>query len=236
MNAEPKKPVPLAQGQIGVGGRLRGASPAPRIGRLRGGRYSRFVTLMKFLLPAIALVLIALVVIWPQLQSDDSLFKLGVARLKATENGDPSLVNARFVGADNKNRPFTVTADLAKNVLSDTAPVELEMPKADVTMEDGSWLVLTAHTGLYDRTTKTLDLQGQVNLFHDSGYEFTTEKARVDLETGIASGDTPVEGQGPFGTLHSEGFRVVNQGDTIVFTGKSKLVLYPETTETERAQ
>ena len=89
-------------------------------------------------------------------------------------------------------------------------------------------LALTAKVGYYDRETELLDLVGAVNLFHDEGFEVRTAKAQVDLKNGIASGDEPVESQGPSGTLTSEGFRVLDKGDTVFFTGKSKMILYPE--------
>ena len=196
--------------------------------------YSRSVSLMKFFLPALAIFLVALIAIWPQIQAPDTRFKIGFSRLKATESGDPSMVNARFVGTDSKNRPFSVTADFAKNKARDKNTVELEKPKADITIGDGTWLVMTADTGFFDRAGQTLDLVGAVNLFHDSGYEFRTQKALIDLARGIASGDAPIEGQGPFGSLRAEGFRMVEQGKTIFFTGKAKLVIYPSAAKAEK--
>jgi lipopolysaccharide export system protein LptC len=94
-------------------------------------------------------------------------------------------------------------------------------------MNDGTWLALTAKVGYYDRQTELLDLVGDVNLFHDQGFEVRTEKAQVDLKGGTASGDLPVEGQGPSGTLTAEGFRAIDSGKTVIFTGKSKMILYP---------
>lgn len=204
-----------------------GEAIRPRRLRKGSASYSRFVFLMKVVLPTVAVVLVGLIVVWPQLKVDQSQFKIGFARLKSTEIGDPTLVNARFVGSDRENRPFTVTADLAKHVLDKKAKVELEMPKADITAADGSWLALTADTGFFDRERKTLDLDGDVNLFHDSGFEFMTKTAHIDLNDGVAEGHDPVRGQGPFGTLRAEGFRMEERGNRIVFTGKSRMVIYP---------
>lgn len=189
--------------------------------------HSRFVSMMKFLLPLAAALLIALVVLWPYLQSTDTRFRLGFTALRTGESESPEMVNPRYMGTDSNDQLFSITADLAKNLLKDDSAVELEMPKADIILTDGSWLVLTAETGIYVRDTKTLDLVGAVNLFHDSGYEFSTSKAHVDLAAGIASGEEPVKGQGPFGNLQAEGFRLLDRGRTIHFTGKSRLVLYP---------
>ena len=188
--------------------------------------YSRFVQMMKVLLPTVAALLIALILVWPYLGSEDLRFRLSFAALTANENEDPSMINPRYLGIDGENQAFSITADLARRLAEGSSAVELEMPKADITLSDGTWLVVTANSGVYKQIKKTLELTGAVNMFHDSGYEFTTTKVRIDLEKGIAEGDAAVKGQGPFGDLSGEGFRLIDKGKTIVFTGKSKLVIY----------
>ena len=206
---------------------------APEAGRRLGLGYSRFVGMMKVLLPVGAAILVGLVVVWPYLKPTDGRFRIGFSSLAATEAERPNIVNPRLVGTDDKNQPFQITADLAKNFQlrkdfwQNAAPVDLEMPKADITLKDGSWLVLTANTGLLVPSTKRLELNGQVNLFHDSGYELRTSHAVIDLDKGSAVSDQPVEGQGPFGNINAAGLRMTDKGKDIVFTGKAKLVLYP---------
>ena len=185
------------------------------------------VGLMKWSFPFIALLLIILVVAWPHLMPDDRAFRLGFAVLETRESHDPSMVNARFHGTDSESRPYSITADFARNLTAKALKVELEMPKADIALEDGTWLVLTADTGTFMRQEKTLDLVGSVNLFHDTGYEFNTPVAQIDLEAGTASGDEAIAGHGPFGTLNAQGFLIRTDTNSLLFKGKSKLVLYP---------
>ncbi len=189
--------------------------------------YSRFVHAMKWLLPTVAAVLILIILVWPYLRTEDLRFRISFAALNTGETEDPSMVNPRYLGIDRDDQAYSVTADLARKLVGNTLSIELEMPKADITLKDGTWLVLTAENGVYQRQAQTLDLRGAVNLFHDSGYEFRTAKARLDLEKGRAAGDAPVHGQGPFGDLKAEGFDLLDKGKVIVFNGKSKLVIYP---------
>jgi lipopolysaccharide export system protein LptC len=212
---------------------LAGVGRRPRVRRHTVG-YSRFVVLMKLLLPTVAVLLVGLIAVWPYLQTSDVRFRIGFAALKAREARDPAMVNPRYVGTDKSRQPFSVTADLAKNLMSGNADVELEMPKADITLEDGTWLVLTAETGVYSRSSGTLDLVGAVNLFHDSGYEIRTDRALIVLSKGIAVGTVPVVGQGPFGSLSAEGFRLEDKGKLITFTGKAKLVFFPDSGQAAR--
>ena len=203
----------------------------PRQRQVASHRYSRFVQMMKVILPTAAVVILILVMAWPHFQIRDNRFRIGFTTLKLTGNQDKSMINPRFLGTDKKTKPFSVTADIAKNIMVDASVVELEMPKADLTLPDGSWLVLTANTGVFDKNKKKLELRKKVNLFHDSGYEFRTSAADVDLAKGFAEGTKPVSGQGPFGSLKSEGFRLIDKGRIIHFTGKSKLIMYPDITQ-----
>ncbi len=198
--------------------------------------YSRFVGAMKFLLPFIALVLIGVVLTWPHLNPSEKRFRVGFSSLAATEAMDLEMVNPRLVGFDSQDQPFSLTADLAKNITPsadfwETAdPVEFEMPKADMILEDDTWVVLTAESGVLLPPDRTLELMGEVNLYHDSGYEFETSRAMIDLANSIASGDEIVDGHGPFGHITAEGFRLEKRGGRIHFTGKSSLTLYPGVT------
>ncbi|MBL6929323.1 MAG: LPS export ABC transporter periplasmic protein LptC [Rhodospirillales bacterium] len=227
-------PAAPPSGEPRVGAAARVHVPfAPRVAQKFGRGYSRFVGMMKILLPVGAAILIILVAAWPYLQPSDGRFLIGFSTMVSSEAENPNIVNPRLVGTDASNNPFSITADLAKNfrIRKDFwdagEPVELEMPKADITLDDGSWLVLTAETGLLSPVDKTLELTGAVNLFHDSGYEIRTDIATIDLQAGAAHSNVPVEGQGPFGNLNAEGMKLKDKGRTITFTGKAKLVIYP---------
>ncbi len=189
--------------------------------------YSHFVSLMKVLLSFAAVVLIVLVIVWPNLKLQNTKFGLGFSAIKIGDGADPSMINPRYFGTDKRRQTFSITADLAKNILTDDRRVELEKPKADISLEDGSWLVVTASVGYFARQKGLLSLEGGVNLFHDSGYEFRTDKIDIDLTGGTASGNRSVEGQGPFGHVVAEGFRLLDKGKTVIFSGKSRLIMYP---------
>lgn len=206
------------------------ASVTPRSGPLGVGRRfsSRAVTFLKVALPLIALVLLGLVLAWPQLNPDPREFRLGSADLGADIATDASrMMKPRFVGTDDDNQPFSVVAESATHAGS-ADRILLARPKADVTLKDGSWVAVDAQEGLYDRVRSTLGLRGQVQVFHDAGYEFVTEAADIDMAAGVAVGDKAVEGQGPFGHINSQGFQILDKGGRILFTGKARLELRPQ--------
>lgn len=193
--------------------------------RAAGGGYSKFVVWTKVVLPFLALILVALVIAWPRIQGDDT-FQIGFAQVSLSGETEAGMDNARYVGTDENRQPFSVTADLGR-ILSETdGVVALELPKADLTLKDGTWLVMTANTGRYFQNESMLALKGGVNLFHDTGYEITTEILDVDLKAGGAKGDTPINGHGPFGELKAQGINLVDKGRVIYFTGPAQVILY----------
>ena len=174
-----------------------------------------------------ASALVLIVVIWPELTSKDEGFRIGVADISVEDAKNLRMINPRYMGVDDASRPYALTADVAKQASGDDQMVRLTEPKADITLEDGTWIALTAESGSYYRDIRLLDLFGSVNLYHDEGFEIHTASAQFDLAKGDATGQDPVQGQGPFGTIEAQGFRITNGGKSIIFTGKSRMVILP---------
>lgn len=194
--------------------------------------YSRFVRLMKYALPTISAVVIILVVIWPELGNKPEKFRIPISDLRIQTSGGQRVINARYTGVDDENHPFSITADAVVQDADGGKGVKLIAPKADVTLAVDSWITIGAPRGTLWRKREILDLFGGVKLFHEAGYEFKTAKATINLGSKEASGDQPIRGQGPFGTVEGSGFKVIENGDRIIFTGKSQLVFFPSKQKT----
>ncbi len=116
----------------------------------------------------------------------------------------------------------------SNDAAKDDSVINLDKLIADMTMSDGAWVAVTADNGIYHRDAGTVDLSGNVVLFHDTGLSFETDAATVDLKNDWARGDQPVEGQNADGQLASQGFEVRDSGQTIVFTGRAWMKLFPK--------
>lgn len=194
-------------------------------------RHSRFVGILKILLPSIAVGLILLLVVWSQMNLDEKRFRIGSTELAPEEVESLSVTNARYEGIDKKNRPFTVTAAYAVQREDDSEIVDLTEPRADITLSDGAWLAISADTGRFMRKKDLLDLRGSVSLFHDRGFEFHADTVSINLEDATAVSHDPVSGQGPDGHVTAQGLEVQKSGDRILLLGRAKLVLYPKSQE-----
>jgi lipopolysaccharide export system protein LptC len=189
--------------------------------------YSHLVTLLKLVLPSVAVCLVAMILLWPQLNPIDKNFRLKPVAVGMEDLENLRMMNPRYVGSDTQDQPYTITADQATQVSGDSNVTDLAKPKGDITLTDGTWLSLTADAGTYRKKEQLLDLEGHVNIFHDGGYEMLTERAHVDLAKNNAEGNDPVTGQGPDTELNGEGFRVYNRGQQVLVTGQSRLLIRP---------
>lgn len=207
--------------------RLEGAeqdSPLPR-----WSNYTRFARFMRYLLPLVAGALIAMLVLWPRFQEGSlAIGGFGVTDKPVSNEEGTTASRAHFEGIDGKDRPFTISAARAFQPNADQDRIVLDQPEADIVLRDGSWVAVSAERGDYHKGRELLELRGQVNLFHDQGFELTTNSVDVDLERGVAESRETVQGQGPFGHITAEGMQVRDNGDTVIFTGKTELTVYPE--------
>lgn len=139
-----------------------------------------------------------------------------------TVGEDARMINPRFTGRDENGTPYVVTADAAIRRRGDeTRITELESPQLDydlITAGEDTEGVL-ARTGLFDADARTLDLDADVRFRTRSGYEFVAEHARIYLSDERIVGDSPVEGEGPMGTIRADAYEILDGGDRVVFTG-----------------
>ncbi len=188
-------------------------------------RYSRRVLFLKRMLPAIGLTLLLLVAVWPRLHPLLQQVQLGFPAIDLREARELRMVDPRYAGLDRYNRPYVVTAAVGRQLPDRNDVMALEQPKAVMTVHGGASVVVTAASGVYQSQSQLLDLFDDVNLIHENGTRFVTRRAHVNLSDDTAEGHDPVEGHGPSGDITGEGFQILSKGDTIVFTGRSDLLL-----------
>jgi lipopolysaccharide export system protein LptC len=190
-------------------------------------RYSRFVIVMKRILPLAAAALLAAVVAYSlqSRQPDQSKIALTFVQL-GIDKGDLAMFKPRLTGVDSSGNPFVVTADKAHQYPHEPDRALLDNVEADLTLRDGNWLNATAPHGLLDaphaanqkcaKTTcsanQMLDMWGPIAVFSDNGYEVHTTSAHVDMGNGIVRGNKYVRGQGPLGSFYADSFVFKFQG------------------------
>jgi lipopolysaccharide export system protein LptC len=183
------------------------------------------VALLRRVLPAIGLTLLLLITIWPRLAPLWERMRLGFPAIDLRDARELRMLNPRYLGTDRLDRPFVVTAAVAHQVPDRQDLMSLEAPRADMKTHGGADIVVTAATGMYQSPAQLLDAFGDVTLVHQNGTRFITQAARLDIAHNAAQGDDPIEGHGPSGNVKAQGFRIFDKGDTVLFTGRSDMLL-----------
>jgi lipopolysaccharide export system protein LptC len=190
-----------------------------------GDRYSRRVVFLKRTLPAFGLTLLVLVAAWPRIGPLLESVQLGFPVIDLREARELRMLNPHYAGIDRFNRPYVVTAAIGRQVANRDDLMSLEGPRAEMILRRGASVVVTAVTAIYQSQAQLLDLFDDVNLVHENGTHFATQNAHVDVSANTAEGHEPVVGHGPSGDITAQGFRILDKGDTIIFTGNSHLLL-----------
>jgi lipopolysaccharide export system protein LptC len=206
-------------GYLMGGGTTRDRQP-PTPGRIARRRF--LINLTKWVLPLAAMGLLALVALWPEIDKATMKARLAMSHVSGELEGG-KLIDARYNGVDEKGRPYTITAATARQI--DPERIGLTTPKGDITLENGTWLMLTSKEGTFIQKLNQLDLVKDVTLYRDDGTTMHTESASIDLKAGAAAGSEAVHAEGPFGVLDAQGFAVMDKGTAIDFSGPAHVVL-----------
>jgi lipopolysaccharide export system protein LptC len=203
-------------------------SEPPVFPRPQRSRHGRLARLARIALPLAALGLVGLIFAWSRIDPIINRIPIAETEQAPEEIDTVTMENARFAGVDAQNRSFNITAVRAVQSAEDDNRIDLQQPKADIVLSSGAKVAIQSHTGHLQRDTQILDLVGQVRVTQDQGYEFQTANARIDLNERTAAGDAPVEGRGPQGEIHAEGFEILDGGARVVFRGRAWALFQPQ--------
>jgi lipopolysaccharide export system protein LptC len=204
---------------------LPGQAIAHQLPRVADDAYSRRVAFLKRALPAIGVGLLLLVAGWPRLEPLLNSVRLSLPVIERRDARELRMVDPRYAGIDRLNRPYVLTAAAARQMPGQDDLMSLDRPRGELIAHGGAKIVLTAATGVYQTRSRLLDLFGDVTLTRDDGTRFVTQAAHLDLAAETANGHDPVAGRGPSGAITAQGFRILDKGDTIFFTGRSHVLL-----------
>lgn len=181
------------------------------------------VRVAKYVLPVVALGLLSSIALWPELSRTVANGRVTWRRLTAISTSAGTMLQPRYHGLDERGRPYTVSADTANRV--GPLRIDLKAPVGDVTLENGTWMLLRARSGVFMQHVNELDLQDHVFLYRGDGTTMTSATATMNLKQGAGTSSDYTHAEGPFGVLDAQGFTMVDKGAVVQFHGPAKLVM-----------
>jgi lipopolysaccharide export system protein LptC len=186
-------------------------------------RRRRGIRVAKYVLPMVGLALLSSIALWPEIARNFDQSRVTWRRLAAIDPDAGQMLHPRYRGLDQRQHPYTISAEAAQR--SGPERVNLLLPVGDMTLENGTWLLLRARTGVFMQHSNELDLARDVTLYRQDGTVMTSATATMNLKQGAATSDDFTHAEGPFGTLDAQGFTLVDKGEVVQFHGPAKLVL-----------
>ena len=150
-----------------------------------------------------------------------------LATAKPTIYEVDNMLNARFVGLDKNKRAYVVVASKAEQDLQDKNIIRLSKPSADLELDNGGWMMISSIKGIIYKNLNTLNLEGNVDIFTNSGTEMHTKSATYNLKDKIVKGNELVNAHGSWGKISGVGFEYVSDNDIFTIYGRPTLNLNP---------
>ncbi|HET9718096.1 MAG TPA: LPS export ABC transporter periplasmic protein LptC [Pseudolabrys sp.] len=183
-------------------------------------RHSRFVRLLRILLPATVCLSLLAAVLVTYLNPLRVLARLPINIDNLVVSGTTvKMEQPRLAGFTRDARAYELTADSAAQDMTRPELIELRNIRAKVEMQDKSTMEINAATGLYDAKAETLKLDRDILLNSSTGYQGRLSEALVDIRKGNVVSERPVEVRLLQGTLNANQLDIADSGEIIRFHG-----------------
>ncbi|USA63083.1 LPS export ABC transporter periplasmic protein LptC (plasmid) [Qipengyuania citrea] len=190
-----------------------------------GGSHDRMVAFLSRALPMGVGVLAALMVITPLSPRGEVSFLLDRNKV-AVINERLRVDNALYRGADNKNRPFSLTAGEAVQRSSAEGIVRMNDVVARLLLDEGP-ARLVAQGGQYSIDNEIVAVRGPLRLTAADGYRMVARGVSLDLANKELVGSGGVDGAIPAGTFSADRLNADLSARTITLTGNARLRMEP---------
>lgn len=188
-------------------------------------RRKQMIKWTKWTLPVLALLLLGSIAVWPEIDRMINTNKEVVKELSKIKVESGTMVGATFHGLDSSDRPYTITSSKVIQNSSNSDMILLSDPKADILLQGGSWLMVTANNGIYMQHEQDLNLYDHVVLYRDDGLFMYSDIADVSLKDSVVTANDWIHAEGPFGQLDAQAYFLDMHTNIAQFKGPGRMIL-----------
>ncbi len=189
--------------------------------------YSKFIKTIKFIFLAISILMLVLIII----NNRQNQIKVVGEKFSYSEKIDGAinqvLVKPIFMGLNKKEQPFKVTASKATRFKEESNTFYLENPVGEILIDNDKYF-LSGNNGIYDKNIQELKINGDVKFNNNLDLKFSTTEVLFDFKEQVLFGEKAVSGYRNNSKIDSQGIKILNKENKIIFTGKTKLLLENE--------
>ena len=192
-------------------------------------RRSRRIRLLRRLLPALALLLVATLGVRSVVNRvvSASIDLDGIT----IENAKVVIANPRMSGFTDTNRPYELQAQRAIQSLLDNNQSDLEEITAKLPLGAAAWANVETAGGTLLKGTSKLVLTNPVNIETTDGMTARLEKGELDLGSGTVAGREGVEMTTKDAHVVADTVDVTGGGSVIIFERNVKMTIQPDSVQ-----
>ncbi|MEM7440169.1 MAG: LPS export ABC transporter periplasmic protein LptC [Pseudomonadota bacterium] len=205
------------------------AAPQPTLGTRASDRHSTVVKMLRWILPALAVLLLASIFFLSTSNKVRQGIIIADAKLKALASGQ--IDNPNFSGVTSSGDAFTISALAAVPDGPTPEKIDLEAPRTTIDFENGRRLETVSGSGLLDLNTSEATLSGDVDLQTSNGYTAQSPELLINFETGNVYSIGSVVAEGPIGSIEAGSMSLLQNLDenpegnaVLIFTDGVKLI------------
>jgi lipopolysaccharide export system protein LptC len=189
-------------------------------------RHSRLVRVLRIAIPAGVVAAVVAIFLLSYFNPLRMLTKLPINVGDLVVSGTKiTMEKPHLSGFTRDARAYELSADAAAQDMTKPDIVELRNIHAKLQMQDKSTVEMTAVLGIYNSKGEMLKLDRNIDLSSSTGYAGHLSEAVVDIRKGNVVSEKPVEVKLLQGVLNSNGLRIENSGDLVVFDGGVTMTL-----------
>ena len=181
---------------------------------------------LSVILLSIGAAITLLVAGWLGLLHDASDSKLEIKDVTIEDSGEITLTGARYQGVTSDGQPFHVTADRASEVSDGSGRIDMQQPRATITMKNGQVTQLQSNYAIFDQPNDQVDMTGSVVVLQPSkNLKLTSEALSADLQLGEMRSLVPVIVTDDKRRIDAASMNVFDNGKRILFRGTARMVI-----------
>ena len=187
-------------------------------------KYSIIIKSLKFFLLFLSISIFTILIIKSISQKNDNRNSLITFESEEVSSTTQVLKNPLFMGLDKKQQPFKISAQKATRFTKSENIFNLEKPNGEIETNSEKFFIY-GNTGIFDNDDQTLLINGDVKFTDKNSMKFETSVAKFDFKKQTLMGNESVIGRKKDSIIKSEGFKIINKENKIIFLGKSYLTL-----------
>jgi lipopolysaccharide export system protein LptC len=184
----------------------------------RAARHSRLVSILRKVLPALAVVVFAAYFISSRLSMTVGGVTASIDGVQVT-NGNLRMVNPKLKGADQKHGSYVISADYADQDVKTPKIIQLHAIKAELNNPSGGWSRVQAVRGTFDSDAERLIMREAITVVTSTGVTGKLTHATLDTKNQTLRSHAPVAFDMVNGTVRANALTLHSSEHTLLFRG-----------------